>query len=473
MRNSAHFAALARYVPAMILLMASLATATSYSVPIPGPSGMFDVRPWDLPAPVLLADGTLLRAHYDGKALIVTRLGAGGTEVMWTHSLSAPRSVASPTTETHDDVSSLAGSSPWMLDADAELTRVFTSFGGGSSTVVLATKTGKVAIEKPETNNGFSGALTEGSSGVFATVRSHASELSVQTYDSKGRALASVTGKVPPHEFDAMRPWWVLKGLADSALGTDGTVALAVGEGRGRIHLERWTVKSGNQVGTTLIDGFAKALALRQLSDGSTLAILRTSKPGPGYATTDLVACVAPAGPSLAATCLPVGLDQIVGKNPSSFVAIATEPTSDGGFIVAVQADKDMIGQSNVTRIRGDIFLIAIRGDGTVAWHTQAAFKTSTPISFSADALASPATLIRHNEIVYLVTAAPFGGIFNQQWHLEAAALDPASGTVGRIRWKRDTKDVPVTGTLQCVGSLCSMLEANSEGAKIAIFDAI
>lgn len=451
----------------------SLAAAASYSVSIPEQAGMFAVRPWDLPTPVLLPDGSLIRTHYDGKALVVSRLAVGGIDAIWTHTLSAPQTVASPTKETYAAVASLSGCSPWMVAADAEFTRIFAGFGTGSTTVVLATKTGKVAVEKTTPNNGFSGVLKAELSDVFAAVSSNADQLDVQSYDGKGNAVAAVTAKVTPRQFDAIMPMWVLKGQADSALGTDGTAALAVGEGKGRLHLERWTAKGETQVGRTLIDGFTEEIALLQRPDGSTLTILRASKPGPGFATTDFVACVAPAGTTLDATCRPFGLEQIVGKSVGRFAEVSSEPTGEGGVILALQEIKDMIGQSNVTRIRGDILLVAVGPDGAVAWHTQVPFKTSSPISFAADNIVAPASLIREGAVVTLVTAAPFGGIFNQQWHLEAAPFDLASGAMSPARWKRDTDHVPVTRSLMCAGTHCSMIEARSDEAKIVVFPSI
>jgi hypothetical protein len=58
--------------------------ATVHRIPLPADEGLFGLRSWLLPAPVLLADGSVLRACYKDANYVVERWPLQGQAPAWT-----------------------------------------------------------------------------------------------------------------------------------------------------------------------------------------------------------------------------------------------------------------------------------------------------------------------------------------------------------------------------------------------------
>ncbi len=462
----------------MLLALCTLAFADPWRLPLPVGGGLFDVRfSWQLPAPVLMADGSLIRAHYAGSQFVVARYPIVADKPAWTWSQPAPVSVAAPvfvapftSPAAPADLQALGGAAPWLADADESRVRVFVGASGSSTAAVLDAKVGKMLQHSDEPNAGFAGVLTE-PGGSFAQAWSHDGVLSVKAWDKTGKPLATLKGTVPAGPSLYVDAAWKEKGLQDSALGHDGSLLLAVGEGKGRLHLELWAPDGGTRKTPTLIDTMAEELLLRQTPSGGALVLLRESKGGLGQATVDLQACVALAGDT-APVCHALGLEALVGQKPGRWEVISALETAEGGFVLAVQANHDMVDRT-ITRIRGDVVLLGVAADGTLAWHQRVPYKASVVLSGTVDDLVAPAALVRDGTRTVFVTATSFGGMFDPHWRMEARALDAAGRPAEEAFAVHETDGVPLTDSLSCASARCAVTEQSRSGDTLTtvVFD--
>lgn len=455
------------------MLFASIAAAATVSTaPLPTDPGLFSVRPWLLPAPVLLADGSLLRAHYHDAQFVVERWAPQGTSPAWRWSEPAPQEVAMGTPGVAADLQTLSGTSPWLLDGDDTVARVFLSSGGGSTLATLDARTGQLKSRVDESDEGFAGGLWSGD-GAVATARAHAGALTVRSWGRDGRPLASLDLTVAQPPFDYLGPSWARRGVQASALGADGSLGLLVGAGKGRLQLERWSPGAPHLATPTLVDALTEPVAIRQGPDGGSLAVLRGSRGWPRYPTTDVWVCVAPAGETPTARCQALGLETLTGERPARHEVVASAPTPEGGLLIATQPVKDTYGEHSVTRRRGDILLVRLQADGAVAWAREIPFKTRSALAYTESAVTSPVTLVADGQRLVLVTAVQGAG-WRQSWTLEARALDPSTGEAGAPFAVYESSHLPVTTSLDCAGPRCSVNEVGlgSGGTtRTVIFD--
>jgi hypothetical protein len=370
------------------------------------------------------------------------------------------------------DLQTLSGGAPWLVEGDDKLVRVFLSTTGKSTLAFLDGRTGKPRSRVDEGDEGFAAALWE-VGGTVAAARAHQGALSVRSWDRSAKPLVTLRVSVvqPPVEY--LGPSWMQRGVHDASLGADGSLGLIVGEGGGRLHVERWTAGGERQATATLVDGLTEPIIARQTPGGGTLAVLRGSKGWPRYPTTDLWTCVVAPGSTPSGECSAVGLAALTGERPGPAQVVASAATADGGLVLATQAVKDIYGEHSITRRRGDTLLVRLRADGSTAWTRVVPFKTRSGLSPTEHRLTSPVSLVVDGERLVMVTAVQGTG-WNQAWSIEARPLDPATGEPGPVFAAHETRNLPVTSSLDCAGARCSLNEVvpgAGGGAQTVVFE--